>query len=109
MEHTVEITMDTWLSLLENRRGLISPRGWTIPDCVWDYAVECLKDCGPSPDPAKNDPSYLVDNIAVNSEFHDFDECKLPDESDEDFIARVERNAMAIFPEERIVLYSLYV
>ena len=25
MEHTVEITMSTWLSLLEDRRELISP------------------------------------------------------------------------------------
>ena len=49
MEHTVEITRDTWLSLLGDRRELISPRGWTIPDCVWNYAVEILKDCGPPP------------------------------------------------------------
>lgn len=107
MEQTVKITMGTWISLLEERREEIRPRGWTIPDCVWNYAVEILEDCGPSPDPAKNAPSYLVDNIALNGDFLDFDECKLPDESDEDFIARVKRNAMAIFPEERIVLYSL--
>lgn len=107
MEQTVEITMDTWISLLEERREEIRPRGWTIPDCVWDYAVECLKDCGPSPDPAKNDPSCLVDNIAVNSEFRDFDECKLPDESDEELIARVKNRALVIFPEEKIIVYPL--
>lgn len=49
MEHTVEITMSTWLSLLEDRREVISHRGWTIPDCVWNYAVEILEDCGPPP------------------------------------------------------------
>ena len=107
MEYTVEITMSTWLSLLGGRRELISPRGWTIPDCVWNYAVEFLKDCGPSPDPAKNDPSYLVDNIAINGEYGSFDDYRNPGESDEELIARVEDEAMAIFPEEEIIVYSL--
>ena len=107
MEHTVEITRDTWLSLLEDRRKLISPRGWTIPDCVWNYAVECLKDCGPFPDPAKNDPSYLVDNIAVNGNYRSFDDYRNTGESDEELIARVEDEALVIFPEEKIIVYPL--
>ncbi len=109
MEQTVGITMNTWISLLEERREKIRARGWAIPDCVWDYAMEIFKEGGAPRDPRECSPWIVVDNIALNSEFHDFDECKLPDESDEDFIARVKRNAMAIFPEERIVLYSLYV
>lgn len=107
MEHTVEITMSTWLSLLEDRREVISPRGWTIPDCVWNYAVEILEDCGPSSDPAKNAPSYLVDNLAVNGDYGSFDDYRNTGESDEELIARVKNRALVIFPEEKIIVYSL--
>lgn len=107
MEHTVEVTMGTWIALLEERREEIRPRGWTIPDCIWNYAVELFEECGAPANPAVCAPDYIVDNIAVNGEYGTFDDYRNPGESDEELIARVKDDALAIFPEEEIILYSL--
>ena len=107
MEQTVEITMDTWISLLEDRREEIRPRGWTIPDCVWNYAIELFEECGAPGDPKICDPAYIVDNLAVNSDYGTFDDYRNPGESDEELISRMEDRALAVFPEEEIILYSL--
>ena len=107
MEQTVEITMNTWISLLEKRREEIRPRGWLIPDCIWNYVIELFEDCGPLADPVRNAPDILVDNIAVNSKFGTFDDYRKPGESDEELIARMKYEALAVFPEEEIILRSL--
>jgi hypothetical protein len=64
---TVEISMDDYLDMLDNRRGEIEPRGWTIPDAVWDYAMQVIEECGI--DPEHSSPSYVVDNLAVNGDY----------------------------------------
>ena len=107
MEQTVEITMNTWISLLEKRREEIRPRGWLIPDCIWNYVIKLFKDCGPLANPVRNSPDNLVDNIAVNSDFGTFDDYRKPGESDEELIARMKYEAIAVFPEEEIILRSL--
>ena len=64
---TVEISMDDYISMLEDRRQEVEPRGWAIPDAVWDYAIEAIEDCGV--DPEHSSPSYIVDNLAVNGDY----------------------------------------
>ncbi|MCD8208616.1 MAG: hypothetical protein LUD72_11815 [Bacteroidales bacterium] len=106
-EQTVTITMDDYIKLLNARRAEVEPRGWTIPDCVWNYFIEIIEDCGTGDNPQHNSPSYVVDNIAVNGDYGNFDNYKEEGESDEDFIAREQDNCMQIFPEERYIIYSL--
>lgn len=64
---TVGISIDVYIGMLEDRRREVEPRGWTIPDAVWDYAMEMVKECGI--DPAHSDPSVVVDNLAVNGDY----------------------------------------
>jgi hypothetical protein len=64
---TVEISMYDYLEMLNNRRQEIEPRGWTVPDAVWDYAMEIIEECGV--DPENSSPSYVVDNLAVNGDY----------------------------------------
>ena len=49
----------------------------------------------------------VVDNIAVNGDYGDFDDYKKDGESDEDFIDRAEGEALRVFPEERFVIYNI--
>lgn len=69
---TVEISMDDYISMLEDRRQEVEPRGWTIPDAVWDYAMETIEECGVDPD--NSSPSYIVDNLAVNGDYGEVSE-----------------------------------
>jgi hypothetical protein len=71
-KRTVEIDMDDYIGMLENRRQEVEPRGWTIPDAVWDYAMETIEECGV--DPEHSSPSYIVDNLAVNGDYGEVSE-----------------------------------
>lgn len=103
---TVEIDVDYYIELLENRREFCKQRlGWDCPDCVWDCLVQSIKDSGISKD--YSHPKYVVDNLLINADYGDFDSYKKENETDEEFIKRVEDDVMAIFPDERIVIYSL--
>ena len=132
--NTIEILMDDYISMLEDRKEFVEEKfGWRVmPDCVWNYLVQLIEDCGIGK-PEHASPSYVVDNAVVNGDWGDFDEYKhtkkvcvecdadfddyCPDcdceeseereETDEEFIERVEDDVMAIFPDERIVIYSI--
>jgi hypothetical protein len=69
MAETVEIPMDTYLSLLDARREFIAEHyDWRhIPDKIWDYVIESIEKNGV--DPERSDPSYIVDNLAINAVF----------------------------------------
>ena len=54
-------------------------------------------------------PMAVIDNVIINGSYGDFDDFKDENESDEDFIAREEDNCYRIFPEERFIIYSLYI
>jgi hypothetical protein len=82
-----------------------------IPDCIFDYAMELLEETG-GLSPEYNDPRYIVDNLAANAEWEDFKEFRLYNPeykncSDEEIPEIVGDDAIAIFPEEKIILYSL--
>ena len=112
----VLISWDVFQELLEQRRRNVEEWwSWTIEDCVWDYAMEILEDLGGLQDPELNSPSYIVDNIAVNSEWQTFDEFRKYEEeeakdlSDDELISYLEERGdyENLFPEERIVLWHL--
>ncbi len=54
-----------------------------------------------------SEPSYIVDNIAINGDYGSFDDYKEENESDKDFIDRIKDEAIAIFEEERYIIMNL--
>jgi hypothetical protein len=89
--------------------------GWSIPECIWEYALELLRESDGLHDPGLNTPSYIVDNIAVNGSWSSFDYLTpeyYPEyeglSGDELADAIEDRgNAIAVFREEKIVLWNL--
>jgi hypothetical protein len=115
MENGVKISWDVFRDLLETRRKNVEEWwSWTIENCVWDWAMELLEETGGLPDPELNAPSYIVDNIAVNSDVCTFEEFRLyekdvRDFSDDELIEYLEERGEyeALFPEEKIILWRL--
>lgn len=77
---------------------------WHIPDCLWDYFCELIRECGISND---NSPNVVVDNVIINGDWGYFDDYKSKDETDDDFVLRNEDKALYLNQEERIVCFSL--
>jgi len=101
----IEIDVDTYLDMLNQRRSFIAEHyNWRIPDCLWEYFCEIVEECGIY---GNTNPSYVVDNAVVNGDFGSFDEYKDAEETDEDFIQRVEDDVFYINMDERIVCFSL--
>ena len=110
-EKRIEIEMDVYIDLLEQRRANIRDWwSWTIPDCIWDYAMELISESGV--DPEYSAPSYIVDNLAVNSDWTYFDELRAADEqysglSDDEIAEKAEESDGIVFNDEKIVLWRL--
>ena len=101
----VEIDINDYIVLLNDRRNFVAEHyNWRIPDCLWEYFCEIVEECGIY---VNTNPSYVVDNAVVNGDFGSFDEDKEAEETDEDFIQRVEDNVFYINIDERIVCFSL--
>lgn len=89
---------------------------WDIPDCIWDYAMETLEESDGLSRPDLNHPSYIVDNIAVNGSWSTFSELtdgnyypEYAGLSGDDLVKAIEDrgDAVAVFPEDEIVLWNL--
>lgn len=109
----VEITWDVFEDLLDDRRN-----SWedddhrSIPDCVWEYAMDMLRDCGGTGNPEANDPRYIVDNLVVNGDWEDFDAVRRYREeyADVEDLAQALEDyggAIAVFRSSEIVLWNL--
>lgn len=100
----ITITMNDadFVSLLNDRYEHVTTYfGWYCPECLWNYFTDyCCQmnvyDCG---------INEIVDNFIVNENWGDFDNYKQKDESDEEFIARVENDVRYINKDERIVWF----
>ena len=109
----VEITWDAFECLLDDRRNFWEGDGHrTIPDCVWEYAMDLLRECGGTGNPEYNDPRYIVDNLVVNGSWEDFDEVrKFREEyADAEDLAQAledDGEAIAVFRSSGIVLWDL--
>ena len=64
MPEYVEMPMDDYKELLYERRDEVEPRGWTIPDAIFDYLMELVEDAG-----YLGTASYVIDNVAINGDF----------------------------------------
>lgn len=101
----IDIDVEDYIELLNERRAFVKEHyNWTIPDCLWDYFCDLVRECGLS---GNTDPSFIVDNIAVNGDWGDFDNYKTHNETDEEFMQRVKDKVLYFNKAERIVCYSL--
>ena len=111
MSNYVEIDMDVYIDLLEQRRKDVEKWwSWTIPDCIWDYAITFIEECGVSREYSA--PSYIVDNLAVNTDWAYFDELRATDErysglSDDELTEKAEESDGVVFKDEEIVMWRL--
>ena len=99
---TIPLTWDTFESMLWERNA-----AWgNAPAYVVDYYLQKLKDNGGCSNPENNDPKIIMDNIAVNGYYGSFDNWRLPDEMDDDFIDRIELEypGVEIFKDERVII-----
>ena len=105
---------DEWKEIFENapetyKKALNARLGYfngvrEMPEPVWDWLMESVDE---QIGFVNYEPSAVIDNVLYSGEYGEFDEYKEEDESDEEFIAREEGNCLAIFPEERFIIYSL--
>ena len=95
---------DTYLQALSRRAAFVKDWWGEIPDLVWNELEDNVKQ---KLGFINYDPMSVIDNVIVNGDYGDFDNYKQKDETDEDFVARVEDEVYRIFPEERFVIYSL--
>ena len=101
----IELDVEDYIDLLDQRRNLVEEHyNWHIPDCLWDYFCELIRECGISND---NRPDVVVDNVIINGDWGYFDDYKSKDETDDDFVLRNEDRALYLNQEERIVCFSL--
>jgi hypothetical protein len=102
----IEIDVEDYIDLLKARRDFVVEKyGWReMPECLWDYFTEIIRECGIGGDTS---PSNIMDNAIVNGDWGDFDDYMQKDETDEDFVRRVENETMFIDENERIVCFSI--
>ena len=101
----IEMDIEDYIDLLDNRRNFVENHyNWHIPDCLWEYFCDCIKDTGVY---GNNRPDIVVDNAIINGDWGDFDDYKQKFETDEDFIKRVEHNVFYINKDERVVCFFI--
>ena len=101
----IEMDIEDYIDLLDNRRNFVENHyNWHIPDCLWEYFCDYIKDTGVY---GNNRPDIVVDNAIINGDWGDFDNYKQKFETDEDFIKRVEHNVFYINKDERVVCFSI--
>lgn len=101
----IEIDIDDYIDLLDRRRNFVEDHyKWHIPDCLWEYFCNCIKEIGVYGD---NRPDIVVDNAIINGDWGYFDDYKHKFETEEDFIKRVEDNVLYINKDEKIVCFSI--
>lgn len=101
----IEIDIQDYIEMLNDRRYFIEKNhNWTIPDIVWDYFINSLEE---GIIPYNTSPSYVVDNIAVNGDYGNFEDMKYPGETDEEFIERIKDDCLYIDIENKFAIISL--
>lgn len=100
----IEIEWDLFEELLDERRKLFCDE--CIPDCVWNYYIDRLKDNGGCHLSCNNYPHVIVDNLYINGNWGDYSDYKSALESDDEFELRAISEGAIVFPDERIVIYK---
>jgi len=98
---TITIDVEDYIKLLNLRREEIN---WSIPDIVWDYFIQCLRD---GIFPTETAPSFVVDNIAINGDYGDLDNYVHKGESREEAVERLKDSALFVDTDKNYVIYSI--
>ena len=112
-EICIPVPWDIFEDMLDRRREWWDDgQHREIPDSVWEFTLEIIRECGGMVSPKFNDPAYIVDNLVVNGSWEDYDEFRkyspeyddVPDDELED--AAYQRGAVAVFAGERLILWN---
>lgn len=103
-EQIYENAPEVFKEALGARAAFVKDWWGEIPDIVWDVLEQSVDD---QIGFTNYNPASIIDNVLVNGSYGDFDNYKMEDETDEEFVEREEGNCMYIFPEERFIIYSL--
>lgn len=101
----IKVDLETYVTILEARKEQIENNfGWTIPPIVWDFFLDKLRDGCVPPD---TNPSVVVDNIAINGYYGYIEDYIYGERTEEVVREDAEVNALAYFPNENYVIWSL--
>lgn len=109
--NTVEIDEDIFIDMLWER---INDTRWgsKYSEEFWTEVIEYLSDIGWMGDSQYNSPSYIIDNIGVNGEICEIDECadnydEVDDEYDGNVEAWAEDKGYLIFDDYVVINLGL--
>ena len=98
----IPVDFDVFVGMCENRRSEFC--GDNLPDCVFDFYMEKIKENHGCRNPENNHPSIIVDNIYVNGGWGEICEYQRKDESFDDFKKRISAEGGKVFADENIVI-----
>ena len=111
IKSNVEIDDDIFIELLWDRVNSFTPaKGYD--DEFWTECFDYLSEIGWMGDPWKNDPKYIVDNIAVNGEIFALEDCadnydEINDDYKGDVNAWIEDNGYLVFGDYVVINLGL--
>lgn len=111
IKSNVEIDDDIFIELLWDRVNSFTPaKGYD--EEFWTECFDYLSEIGWMGDPWKNDPKYIVDNIAVNGEIFALEDCadnydEINDDYKGDVNAWIEDNGYLVFGDYVVINLGL--
>lgn len=111
IKSNVEIDDDIFIELLWDRVNSFTPaKGYD--DEFWTECFDYLSETGWMGDPWKNDPKYIVDNIAVNGQIFALEDCvdnydEINDDYEGDVNAWIEDNGYLVFGDYVVINLGL--
>lgn len=110
-KNTVEIDEDVFIELLWER---VNETKWgsKYSEDFWTECFDYLSGIGWMNDPFNNSPSFIVDNIGVNGEIWEKDECiknydEINDDYDGDVDEWIEDNGYLVFDDYVVINLGL--
>ena len=67
MDNTIQILMDDYIELLENRYNQVQQWHSTAAQELWENFLNLIRECPPTPE--QSHPWNIVDNYLINGEF----------------------------------------
>lgn len=109
--NTVEIDVDVFIELLWER---VNDTKWgnKYSEDFWTECFDYLSEIGWMNDPYDNNPSFIVDNIGINGEICEKDECiknydKINDDYDGDVDEWIDDNGYLVFDDYVVINLGL--
>lgn len=98
----ISLDFDVFVKMCEKRRAEFC--GNNLPDCVFDFYMDKIKENHGCRNPENNAPELIVDNIFVNGNWGEIGAYFRVGESLTDFKRRITAEGGKIFDDEKIVV-----